>query len=79
MIETFKFWFFNQNPIIQALIAGSFTWFITAIGSGLVFFFNSSNRKALDVALVLHSDDCSQLLVTNGSAIEYVEMQKNLA
>ena len=46
MIENFKFWVFNQNPIIQALMAGLFTWFITAIGSGLVFFFNSSNRKA---------------------------------
>ena len=39
--------FVNQNPIIQALFAGLFTWFITAIGSGLVFFFNSSHRKAL--------------------------------
>ena len=51
MIETVKFWFVNQNPIIQALFAGLFTWFITAIGSGLVFFFNSSHRKALDISL----------------------------
>ena len=80
MIETFKFWFINQNPIIQALIAGLFTWFITAIGSGLVFFFNSSNRKALDVALgftggVMIAASFWSLLAP---AIEYVEMQKEL-
>ena len=51
MIETIKFWFVNQNPIFQALLAGVFTWLVTAIGSGLVFFFNSSNRKLLDISL----------------------------
>ena len=40
MIETIKFWFIDQHPVIQALIAGLFTWIVTAIGSGLVFFFN---------------------------------------
>ena len=80
MIETFKFWFINQNPIIQALMAGLLTWFITAIGSGLVFFFNSSNRKSLDVALgftggVMIAASFWSLLAP---AIEYVEMQKEL-
>jgi ZIP family zinc transporter len=38
----------NLNPIIQALIATCFTWFITALGAGLVFFFKEINRKVLD-------------------------------
>ncbi|MAE14656.1 MAG: ZIP family metal transporter [Crocinitomicaceae bacterium] len=80
MIETVKFWFVNQNPIIQALFAGLFTWFITAIGSGLVFFFNSSHRKALDISLgftggVMIAASFWSLLAP---AIEYVEMQKEL-
>ena len=80
MIETVKFWFVNQNPIIQALFAGLFTWFITAIGSGLVFFFNSSHRKALDISLgftggIMIAASFWSLLAP---AIEYVEMQKEL-
>lgn len=80
MIETVKFWFVNQNPIIQALFAGLFTWFITAIGSGLVFFFNSSHRKALDISLgftggVMIAASFWSLLAPS---IEYVEMQKEL-
>ncbi len=41
----------QSNPIIQALYAGLFTWILTALGAGLVFFFKSSNRKLLDAAL----------------------------
>lgn len=33
---------------MQALIATLFTWFLTALGAGLVFFFKSINRKVLD-------------------------------
>ena len=36
------------SPIEQALMAGMFTWFMTAAGAGLVFFFHQINRKALD-------------------------------
>ena len=36
------------SPIEQALMAGMFTWFMTAAGAGLVFFFHEINRKALD-------------------------------
>ena len=36
------------NPIQQALIAGLFTWFMTAAGAGIVFFFKEINRKILD-------------------------------
>ncbi|MDX9785274.1 MAG: ZIP family metal transporter [Desulfobacterales bacterium] len=44
-------WFINLNPIVQALIATLFTWFITAAGAGLVFFFKTINRKILDAML----------------------------
>jgi len=45
--------FFNQqdSPILMALYAGLFTWILTALGAALVFFFKSTNRKFLDMAL----------------------------
>jgi ZIP family zinc transporter len=43
--------FTDLNPIWQALIATLFTWFLTALGAGLVFFFRSVNRKILDAML----------------------------
>jgi ZIP family zinc transporter len=49
-LELYK-WFIQQSPIIQALVGGLFTWILTAIGASLVFFFNSSNRKVLDMCL----------------------------
>ena len=33
------------NPILQAFCAGLFTWILTAIGAGLVFFFPSSTSE----------------------------------
>ncbi len=48
LLEFFKS---QESPVIQALYAGLFTWILTAIGAGLVFFFKSSNRKILDTAL----------------------------
>ncbi len=41
-------WFAGLNPILQALIATLFTWFVTALGAALVFFFKTINRKVLD-------------------------------
>jgi len=41
-------WFLGLNPVWQALVATLFTWFLTALGAGLVFFFKSINRKVLD-------------------------------
>ena len=39
------------SPVIQALMATGFTWFVTALGAGLVFFFKTINRKSLDTML----------------------------
>ena len=39
------------SPMTQALMATGFTWFVTALGAGLVFFFKTINRKVLDTML----------------------------
>lgn len=41
-------WLINLNPILQALLATCFTWFLTAVGAAAVFFFRSVSRKVLD-------------------------------
>jgi zinc transporter, ZIP family len=41
-------WFINLSPIYQAFIATCFTWFVTALGAAMVFFFKEINRKVLD-------------------------------
>ena len=79
-MDELKIWFINQNPVTQALLAGIFTWVLTAIGAGLVFFFKSSNRKALDMSLgftggVMIAASFWSLLAP---AIEYVEMQNKI-
>ena len=41
-------WFLRQNVIIQALLCTLFTYGVTALGAGTVFFFKTINRKVLD-------------------------------
>lgn len=36
------------NPIVAALLATTFTWFVTAAGAALVFFFKNLHRRWLD-------------------------------
>lgn len=43
--------FDGTSPVIQALGATGFTWFVTAAGAGMVFFFKSIHRKVLDSML----------------------------
>ncbi|MDO4288147.1 MAG: ZIP family metal transporter [Eubacterium sp.] len=38
-------------PVGQALVAGLFTWAVTALGSGMVFFFKEINKKVLNAML----------------------------
>ena len=40
------------NPIIQALIAGLFTYSITALGAALVFFMKKINMNVLVINIV---------------------------
>jgi ZIP family zinc transporter len=41
-------WFAGLGPVFQALLATGFTWLLTALGAGMVFFFKDINRKLLD-------------------------------
>ena len=43
--------FTDLAPVWQALIAGTFTWGLTAVGAMLVFFMRSVNRLLLDLML----------------------------
>ena len=51
MIEMLPDWFLELSAIWQALLAGCFTWGVTALGASLVFFARTINRKMLDAML----------------------------
>jgi ZIP family zinc transporter len=44
-------WFIGLGPVTQALLATSFTWFVTALGAAVVFFAKNPSRKLLDAML----------------------------
>ncbi|WP_069130574.1 ZIP family metal transporter [Rhodohalobacter halophilus] len=44
-------WFFDLNPMIQALIGGLFTWGMTALGAAVVFTTKNVGQKLLDSML----------------------------
>ena len=44
-------WFLALPHTVQALLATLFTWSVTALGAGLVFFFRTMNKNALDAML----------------------------
>lgn len=44
-------WFGDSPAVLQALYAGLFTWGVTALGAGLVFFFVDVKRWVLDAML----------------------------
>lgn len=44
-------WFLSQSYVMQALLATTFTWLMTALGAGMVFFFKTVSRKLLDMML----------------------------
>jgi zinc transporter, ZIP family len=48
MIDQIITYFESINPILAALYATLFTWFLTALGASLVFFFKTMNRAVLD-------------------------------
>lgn len=43
--------FIQLNPVVQALFAAIFTWLLTAVGAGLVFFMKEITRRWLDLML----------------------------
>lgn len=44
-------WFVGLSPAFQALMATLFTWGVTALGSSMVFFFRTMNRRLLNLML----------------------------
>ncbi|MDY0276470.1 MAG: ZIP family metal transporter [Acholeplasma sp.] len=44
-------WFIGLEAWLQALLAGIFTWGVTAIGASLVFFFKEINKRVLNTML----------------------------
>ena len=44
-------WFKSLSPVYQALVGTGFTWFMTALGAGVVLFFKGVDRKVLDFML----------------------------
>ena len=44
-------YFLNLNPVWQGLLATLFTWLVTALGAGMVFFFRPAHRRALDLMM----------------------------
>ncbi len=43
-----ELWLSGLSPVTQALVATCFTWFVTALGAGTVFFFKNIRRGILD-------------------------------
>jgi len=44
-------WFADLTPVLQALLATTFTWALTAVGAATVFLFPSVRRRTLDAML----------------------------
>lgn len=44
-------WFQSQSVVLQAFLAGLFTWVCTIVGSAIVFFFKHISRKLLDIMM----------------------------
>lgn len=48
MFDTILTYMESIGPVRAALLAGLFTWFLTALGASFVFFFKNMNRTLLD-------------------------------
>ena len=44
-------WLRSQSVVMQAFLAGLFTWSCTIVGSAIVFFFKQVSRKLLDIMM----------------------------
>ena len=53
MFQSIIDYFTSIDPILAALYASLFTWFLTALGASFVFIFKTMNRTFLDGMLVL--------------------------
>jgi ZIP family zinc transporter len=44
-------WFKELSPVLQSLLAGGFTWFVTALGASIVFVTRTVNQRLLDAMM----------------------------
>ena len=51
MASTVSTWFQGLSPLLQSLLAGCFTWGVTALGAAVVFATRTVNRKLLDAMM----------------------------
>ncbi|MHB1278209.1 MAG: ZIP family metal transporter [Bacteroidia bacterium] len=51
MMDLFIEWFRSQSAVMQALLATTFTWGLTAFGAAFVFLFKNVTRRWLDFML----------------------------
>lgn len=51
MVSAVTTWFQGLSPLLQSLLAGCFTWFVTALGASIVFLTRSVNRRLLDAMM----------------------------
>jgi zinc transporter, ZIP family len=51
MLDALTTWFVAQPPILQSLLAGCFTWGVTALGASVVFVTRTVNRRLLDAMM----------------------------
>lgn len=51
MIDILPDWFLNTGPLSQALLAGLFTWSLTALGASVVFLTKNVSQTILDSML----------------------------
>ena len=51
MLDALTTWFAAQPPILQSLLAGCFTWGVTALGASVVFVTRTVNRRLLDAMM----------------------------
>lgn len=77
MLDGLSLWFQALSPLSQSLLAGCFTWGVTALGAGVVFVTRSVNRRLLDAMMgfaagVMIAASFWSLLVP---AIDMAEMQ----
>lgn len=71
--------FVNLNPVVQALIATLFTWFVTLLGAALVYFFKNINKNIMDGMLgfsagIMIAASFFSLLKPAGEMAENLEM-----
>lgn len=77
MLPTLFAWFRGLDPYLQALLAGGFTWLLTAIGASLVVFSRQLPAAWLDAMLGLASGVmiAASFWSLLAPAIEYAEAQ----